>query len=156
MSIKELNVEAEVCELQHVHEGVVDDVRMKMPDDEKLTDLADLYKIFSDATRVKILYYLLNSELCVCDMASLLDMNSPAVSHHLRILKQSKLVKSKKVGKEAIYSLADEHVATILKNGMEHIEEERGGRDDADDEHNRISRRRSYRSGSASGDGEDE
>ena len=86
MSIKELNVEAEVCELQHVHEGVVDDVRMKMPDDEKLTDLADLYKIFSDATRVKILYYLLNSELCVCDMASLLDMNSPAVSHHLRIL----------------------------------------------------------------------
>lgn len=63
MSIKELNVEAEVCELQHVHEGVVDDVRMKMPDDEKLTDLADLYKIFSDATRVKILYYLLNSEL---------------------------------------------------------------------------------------------
>ena len=123
MSIKELNVEAEVCDLQHVHEGVVDDVRMKMPDDEKLTDLADLYKIFSDATRVKILYYLLNSELCVCDMASLLDMNSPAVSHHLRILKQSKLVKSKKVGKEAIYSLADEHVATILKNGMEHIEE---------------------------------
>ena len=123
MSIRTLNLEADVCEQEHVHEDVVDGVRMRMPDDEKLRDLADLYKIFSDATRVKILYYLLASELCVCDMASLLDMNSPAVSHHLRILKQSKLVKSKKVGKEAIYSLADEHVATILKNGMEHIEE---------------------------------
>ncbi len=118
-----LETETDVCETEHVHEGIVSDVRMRMPDDEKLMDLADLYKIFSDKTRIKILYYLLDSELCVCDMASLLDMNSPAVSHHLRILKQSKLVKSKKVGKEAIYSLADEHVATILKNGMEHIEE---------------------------------
>ena len=115
--------EAEICEQTHVHEELVDGVRMCMPDDDKLMDLADLYKIFSDKTRIKILYYLLNAELCVCDMASLLDMNSPAVSHHLRILKQSKLVKSKKVGKEAIYSLADEHVEKILKNGMEHIEE---------------------------------
>ena len=123
MSITDLEPVTDVCELEHVHEGIVSDVRTRMPDDEKLMDLADLYKIFSDKTRIKILYYLLESELCVCDMASLLDMNSPAVSHHLRILKQSKLVKSKKVGKEAIYSLADEHVATILKNGMEHIEE---------------------------------
>ncbi len=123
MTVKGLNIEADLCEIEHVHEGVVSDVRMKMPSEEKMSDLANLYKIFSDATRIKILYYLLESELCVCDMASLLDMNSPAVSHHLRILKQSKLVKSKKAGKEAIYSLADEHVATILKNGMEHIEE---------------------------------
>lgn len=125
MSEKDLTIEADVCEQQHVHEELVDGVRMRMPDDETLMELADLYKIFSDKTRIKILYYLLGAELCVCDMASLLDMNSPAISHHLRILKQSKLVKSQKVGKEAIYSLADEHVATILKNGMEHIEEDR-------------------------------
>ena len=79
--------------------------------------------MFDDFTRIKILYLLSVSELCVCDMADLLKMNQPAVSNHLRVLKQSNLVKSRKDGKRVIYSLADDHVNTILSQGMDHINE---------------------------------
>lgn len=87
-----------------------------------LYDLAELFKIFGDSTRVKILYALLEAEeLCVCDIASLMDVTQSAVSHQLRVLKSSKLVKFRKEGKTVYYSLADDHVCRILSQGMEHI-----------------------------------
>lgn len=92
--------------------------------DETLYDLAELFKIFGDSTRVKILYALLESELCVCDIAKLMDVSQSAVSHQLRVLKASKLVKFRREGKTIYYSLADNHVVSILNQGMEHIEEE--------------------------------
>jgi len=100
-----------------------DKLEIDMPEDEILYDLADLFKIFADSTRIKILYALLESELCVCDIAQLLGMNQSAISHQLRVLKQSKLVKYRREGKTIFYSLADGHVRTILDQGMEHIAE---------------------------------
>ena len=84
-------------------------------------ELADLFKVFGDATRVKILYVLLQSEMCVCDLAELLGMTQSAISHQLRVLKQTKLVKNRREGKTVFYSLADGHIQTILNQGMEHI-----------------------------------
>ena len=95
----------------------------QIPEDEVLYDLADLFKIFGDTTRIKILYALRESELCVGDIADLLKMNQSAVSHHLKILKQSKLVKFRREGKTMWYSLADSHVVAIIDQGMEHIQE---------------------------------
>ena len=94
-----------------------------MPDDGLLSDLADFYKVFGDATRVKILCVLLESEMCVCDLAELLGMTQSAISHQLRILKQMKLVKNRREGKTVYYSLADGHIQTIISQGMEHIQE---------------------------------
>ena len=94
----------------------------KLPQDEVLYDLAELFKIVGDSTRVQILYALLEAEeLCVCDIASLMDVTQSAVSHQLRVLKSSKLVKFRKEGKTVYYSLADDHVCRILSQGMEHI-----------------------------------
>ena len=109
------------CEETEVHEGAVEQVRSQLPQDEVLYDLAELFKIFGDSTRVKILYSLLESELCVCDIAKLMDVSQSAVSHQLRVLKGSKLVKFRREGKTLYYSLADEHVFRILSQGMEHI-----------------------------------
>ena len=94
-----------------------------MPEEDKLYDLADLYKIFGDSTRLKIMCLLLRSEMCVCDIADVLNMNQSAISHQLRVLKQNKLVKNRREGKSVIYSLADQHVMSILSQGMEHISE---------------------------------
>ena len=116
-------MENEVCEYLHVHEELVQRVKQKMPPEEELCSLSELFKIFADATRIKILYLLFESELCVCDISKLLDMNQSAISHQLRILKQSKLVKNRREGKTVFYSLADDHVGTIIGNGMEHIRE---------------------------------
>ncbi len=101
----------------------VDQVRALLPPDEELYDLAELFKIFGDSTRIKILYALLEGELCVCDIAKLMEVTQSAVSHQLRVLKSSKLVKFRREGKTVYYSLADEHVVRILSQGMEHIEE---------------------------------
>ncbi len=95
----------------------------KLPDDEILYDLADLFKIFGDSTRLKILYVLFESEMCVNDIANLLGMTQSAISHQLRGLKQSKLVRYRREGKTVLYSLADGHVRTILDQGMEHVGE---------------------------------
>ena len=116
-------LEPERCEFIHVHEDVVEQVKGNMPDDETLYDLADLFRIFADSTRIKILYVLFESEMCVCDIAQLLGMTQSAISHHLRALKQSKLVKYRREGKTVFYSLADSHVRTILDQGMEHVGE---------------------------------
>lgn len=102
---------------------VLQKVSREMPDDEILYDLADLFKIFSDSTRIKILYALFEAELCVCDIAQLLGMNQSAISHQLRLLKQSKLVRYRREGKAVLYSLADGHVRTIINQGMEHVAE---------------------------------
>ena len=115
--------DVERCEYIHVHEDIVSKVNETMPDDEILYDLAELFKIFGDSTRIKILYVLFESEMCVCDLAQLLGMTQSAISHQLPALEQSKLVKYRREGKTVFYSLADGHVRTILDQGMEHISE---------------------------------
>jgi len=114
---------APYCEEVMIHPDVVERVREQLPPDETLYDLAELFKMFGDSTRVKILYALLESELCVCDLAQLMDVTQSAVSHQLRVLKAGKLVKFRREGKTIYYSLADQHVVRILSQGMEHIEE---------------------------------
>ena len=111
------------CEYMHVHEDTVKALQQSMPDEEVLYDLAELFKIFGDSTRIRILYALFEAELCVCDIAQLLGMTQSAISHQLRILKGSKLVKYRREGKTVFYSLADGHVRTIINQGLEHVEE---------------------------------
>ena len=115
--------DVECCDFYQVHEDVVKSVTAKMPDEDELYDLAEIFKVFGDSTRIKILYVLFESEMCVCDIAQLLNMNQSAISHQLKILKQSRLVKSRREGKAVFYSLADGHVRTIINQGLEHIEE---------------------------------
>lgn len=117
----EKQTQAEGCDYIHVHEDIVAQVNRNMPDEGILYDLAELFKIFGDSTRIKILYVLFESEMCVCDIAQLLGMTQSAISHQLRALKQSKLVKYRREGKTVFYSLADGHVRTILDQGMEHV-----------------------------------
>ena len=116
------NIE-ESCEVEHHHDNVVKRVSSIMPDVEMLYDLADFYKVFADSTRIKILYALLQSELCVCDLAEVLGASQSAVSHQLRMLKQMKLVKFRREGKAIVYSLSDDHIQNILSQGFEHITE---------------------------------
>ena len=113
----------ERCGFLCVHEDTVRLVMEQMPDDEKLYDLAELFKVFGDSTRIKILYALFEAELCVCDIAQLLGLTQSAVSHQLRVLKAGRLVKPRKEGKTVFYSLADDHVRTLIAQGMEHVEE---------------------------------
>ena len=117
------NQSSPCCEYMHVHEDTVNKLQETMPDEEVLYDLAELFKIFGDSTRIRILYALFEAELCVCDIAQLLGMTQSAISHQLRILKGSKLVKYRREGKTVFYSLADGHVRTIINQGLEHIEE---------------------------------
>lgn len=109
------------CGFLCVHETIVKRVTEEMPPDETLYDLAELFKVFGDSTRIKILYALFEAELCVCDIAQLLGLTQTAVSHQLRVLKNSKLVKFRRDGKTIFYSLADDHVCSIINQGMEHI-----------------------------------
>lgn len=115
--------DVECCDFYQVHENVVKAVNDKMPDEDKLYYLAEIFKVFGDSTRIKILYVLFEAEMCVCDIAELLSMSQSAISHQLRVLKQSKLVKNRREGKTIFYSLADEHVRAIFNQGMEHIME---------------------------------
>ncbi|MGN0453799.1 MAG: ArsR/SmtB family transcription factor [Ruminococcus sp.] len=107
----------------HAHDDLVEKVYDNMPDEEILYDLAELYKVFGDSTRIKILYVLLESEMCVYDIARLLNMTQSAISHQLKVLKQSKLVRYRREGKTVFYALSDDHVRTIIDQGMEHISE---------------------------------
>lgn len=117
------DIPLDCCQEGIVHENLVEQVQALLPCDEVLYDLAELYKIFGDSTRIKILYALLESELCVCDLSEVLRLSQSAVSHQLRTLKQSKLVKFRREGKTVFYSLSDEHIFRILNQGMEHIME---------------------------------
>lgn len=114
---------AESCSCNIIHKNVVDKVKENIPQDEILYDLADLFKAFSDSTRIKILCALFQSEMCVCDLAALLGMNQSAISHQLRVLKSSRLVKFRREGKVIYYSLDDEHVKHIFDEGFRHITE---------------------------------
>lgn len=115
--------QVEQCEFIHVHEKVVEEVNKQIPPEEELYDLADFFKVFADSTRIKILYVLSCSEMCVCDIAQILEMTQSAISHQLRVLKQMALVKNRREGKTIFYSLADGHIKTILSQGLEHIRE---------------------------------
>lgn len=107
----------------HDHSKEINVVKKELPNDSLLCDLGDLFKLFGDTTRIKILYALLESELCVCAICELLGMEQSAISHQLRILKNANLVTSKRSGKMSIYSLADEHVREIIELGFEHLTE---------------------------------
>ena len=113
----------ERCDECLTHGEILASAQRRMPAEEKLYDLAELFKIFGDTTRVRILYALLEAEMCVCDIAALLEMTQSAISHQLRLLKQAKLVRCRREGKTVYYALADDHVRTMLDQGMEHIEE---------------------------------
>ncbi len=113
--------DVEQCEFMHVHEDIVAQVEKNMPDEEVLYDLAELFKVFGDPTRLKLLAALLGQEMCVCDLSDLLGISQSAVSHQLRLLRASRLVKNRREGKSVFYSLDDDHVATILAQGMEHV-----------------------------------
>ena len=114
---------AERCECMHVHEDMITRVHAHMPEEEQLVDLADFFRVFGDTTRIRILYVLMCSEVCVCDIANLLGMTQSAISHQLRVLKQMDLVKNRREGKTIFYSLADGHIKSILSQGLEHINE---------------------------------
>ena len=107
----------------HAHKETVDKVNSDMPDEELLYDLAELYKVFGDSTRIRILYVLFEAEMCVCDIAQVLSMTTSAISHQLKVLKQAHLVKYRREGKTVFYSLSDDHVRSILDQGLEHISE---------------------------------
>ncbi len=113
----------QVCECNAIHQDVVDRVSAVMPAEETLYDLAELFKVFGDTTRARILCALFESEMCVCDISVLLGMTQSSISHQLRVLKSAKLVKNRKEGKVVYYSLDDEHIKHIFEQGLEHISE---------------------------------
>lgn len=115
--------ETECCDYIHLHQDIIDKVDNMMPEEVKLADLAEFFRIFGDTTRIKILYVLLCSEMCVCDIAHILNISQSAISHQLRTLKQMNLVRNRREGKTIFYSLSDGHIKTILSQGLEHIEE---------------------------------
>lgn len=121
---KDLDKEPVCCETVEVHEELLRIVEQTMPEETELYDLAELFKVFGDSTRIRILFVLSSAEVCVCDLARVLNMTQSAISHQLRILKQNKLVKSRREGKSIFYSLADGHVSTIIAQGRDHIEED--------------------------------
>ena len=113
----------ECCDFIHAHEEIVERVQGQLPGEDTLYDLTELFRIFGDSTRVRILYVLFEAEMCVCDIAALLGLTQSAVSHQLRALKNVRLVKSRREGKTVFYSLADDHVKTIIDQGLEHVRE---------------------------------
>ncbi len=120
---KKIENEEICCDAECVHEQLLKIVNETMPDETELYDLSELFKVFGDSTRIRILFVLFEAEVCVCDLAKVLNMTQSAISHQLRILKQNKLVKSRREGKSIFYSLADGHVRTIISQGLDHIEE---------------------------------
>jgi ArsR family transcriptional regulator len=115
--------DVDCCDAYELHPDRISLVNAGMPDEDKLYDLAELFKVFGDSTRIRILYALFESDICVCDLAETLQMTQSAVSHQLKILKQSKLVSSRREGKSVFYFLADDHVRTMINQGLEHVSE---------------------------------
>ena len=120
---EELVAANECCEVNCIHQDIIQEVKSKLPAEETLYDLAELFKVFGDSTRIKILCALFESEMCVCDIATLLNMTQSAISHQLRVLKTNKLVNNRKVGKVVYYSLDDAHIKHIFDQGLAHITE---------------------------------
>ena len=121
MKTKVNNIES--CSCNVIHGEVVSEVKEKLPEDETLNDLAELFKVFGDSTRIKILCALFEAEMCVCDLSALLNVSQSAISHQLRVLKSSRLVKFRRAGKIIYYSLDDEHIKHIFDEGLKHITE---------------------------------
>ena len=119
------NEKIEVCEQIEYHDDVIEHARGDMPDEEILYDLAEIFRVFGDTTRIKILWSLFEAEMCVCDMAQLLGMGQSAISHQLRLVKAAHLVRTRRDGKQIFYSLDDEHVGLIFDMGLSHILEGR-------------------------------
>ena len=119
--MEDLNLDPAMCQEPQVHQDALRLAAEGLPREELLYDLAELFKTFGDTTRIKILYALMDNALCVCDIAALLGASPSAISHQLRLLKQARLVKFRREGKSAFYSLADDHVHTVLAQGMSHI-----------------------------------
>ncbi|MBO4837484.1 MAG: helix-turn-helix transcriptional regulator [Clostridia bacterium] len=119
----DLGEEAPVCEWTQTHPQAIEQVRGILPDEDTMLDVSELFKVLGDSTRCRILFVLLVSEMCVCDLSQMLSMSVSAVSHQLRILRQARLVRYRRQGKTIFYSLADEHVRTLLSQGMEHVQE---------------------------------
>ncbi|MCR6514797.1 MAG: ArsR/SmtB family transcription factor [Clostridium sp.] len=115
--------EADRCNCNVIHEEVVNEVKDKLPKEETLYDLAELFKVFGDTTRIKIICALYEAEMCVCDLAVLLNMTQSAISHQLRTLKANRLVKFRRAGKVVYYSLDDEHIMKIFNQGLDHVSE---------------------------------
>lgn len=115
--------EAICCEERELHADRIERAELAMPDEDELFDLAELFKVFGDSTRIRILSVLSGEEVCVCDIAEALSMTDSAVSHQLKVLKSSKLVRARREGKSVFYSLADDHVKTIILQGLDHIRE---------------------------------
>lgn len=113
----------ERCSCNTIHGDVVEEVKGKIPEDETLYDLAELFKVFGDSTRIKILCALFESEMCVCDISALLNISQSAISHQLRVLKSARLVKFRREGKVVYYSLDDDHIKHIFDEGLRHITE---------------------------------
>jgi len=113
----------DVCEIECINEDAVKDVKSQILDEETLLDVAENFKVLGDLTRLKILYALYQRELCVCDLTAVLDGNQSTISHQLRVLRSKNLVKYRKEGKMAYYSLADDHVEQFIKMGVEHVQE---------------------------------
>lgn len=111
------------CDAFETHDALLKRVSRQLPEEDRLYDLAELFKVFGDSTRIRILFVLFEAEVCVCDLAQTLRMTQSAISHQLRLLKQAKLVACRRDGKSVFYSLADDHVRTIIAMGLEHIEE---------------------------------
>ena len=118
-----INEQIECCDCNEIHEDLLKIVNDTMPEETELYDLAELFKVFGDSTRIRILFVLFEAEVCVCDLAKVLNMTQSPTSHQLRLLKANKVVNSRREGKSVFYSLADGHVRTIVAEGREHIEE---------------------------------
>ncbi len=112
-----------ICTENSVHEKLVEDVDCSMPDEAVLCELSEFFRVFGDSTRIRILYALSRSEMCVCDLSRLLGASQSAISHQLQILRSSRLVKYRREGKTVFYSLDDEHIFSIINIGLEHLEE---------------------------------
>ena len=121
---KDLDKEPVCCETVEVHEDLLRIVEQTMPEETELYDLAELFKVFGDSTRIRILFVLSSAEVCVCDLARVLNMTQSAISHQLSVLKKNSLVSSRREGKTVIYALADDHVRSIIDQGYEHITED--------------------------------
>lgn len=117
------NSNVNFCGCKTLHQDIINNVNTEMLDEDTLQDVSDLFKVFSDSTRIKIIFALFKSEMCVCDIAALLQMNQSAISHQLRVLKQSRLVKYRKEGKSVYYSLDDDHIKQIFHMALDHINE---------------------------------
>lgn len=118
-----MNNNDEICNSNIIHNDVVEKVKLKIPKDETLYDLAEFFKVFGDSTRIKIICALFESEMCVCDLSALLGVSQSAISHQLRTLKSNRLVKYRREGKVVYYALDDDHIKHIFDEGLNHITE---------------------------------